>query len=78
MKTTFMSLKNRNKEYAKIPKSERQHYRKRSFRNQLLHPMYVDDYTQETGIALSSQDKGFGNNIYRTYFKAIYVIERKA
>ncbi|MGH7745387.1 MAG: hypothetical protein ACREQ5_11435 [Candidatus Dormibacteria bacterium] len=44
--------------------------------NQLLHPMFVDDYEAETGIVLSASDKGFGNTIYRTHFKTLYLVDR--
>ena len=36
-----------------------------------LHPMYIADYDRE----LSEADKGFGNNIYKTYFPMIYTLE---
>lgn len=45
-----------------------------SLRNQLCHPMYVEDYTQVTGETLTKADCGFGNDIYRTHFKAIYTL----
>lgn len=43
-------------------------------RNQQLHPMYIQDYTQVTGIELKPEDKGFGNTIYKTYFKTLYIV----
>lgn len=36
-----------------------------------LHPMYVTDW----GYPLSEADKGFGNNIYKTFFANLYKIE---
>jgi len=43
-----------------------------SVRNQLLHPMYVEDYESETGHVLTQADKGFGNSIYQTHFSVLY------
>jgi len=60
-----------------IPKQEKQSYKKSSIRNQLLHPMYVEDYEIETGHKLTMADKGFGNDIYKTYFSVLYEIAEK-
>lgn len=46
-----------------------------SIRNQLLHPMYVEDYEEVTGHNLSQADKGFGNTIYKTHFSVIYTLD---
>jgi hypothetical protein len=40
-----------------------------SHRNQLLHPMYVEDYT-----GLEKHDTGFGNTVYKTHFAVLYVL----
>jgi len=45
-----------------------------SIRNQLLHPMYVEDYEKETGRTLQAEDKGFGNTIYKTPFAVLYTL----
>jgi len=42
-----------------------------STRNQLLHPMYVEDYPRE----LSAEECGFGNTIYKTHFSVLYSID---
>jgi len=42
--------------------------RRRSARNQLLHPEYVKDWEGEVRT-------GFGNDQYRTWFKALYIVE---
>lgn len=42
--------------------------RKTSIRGQLLHPEYVDDYE-------GTVETGFGNTMYKTYFKVLYQIE---
>lgn len=44
-------------------------------RGQNMHPMYVKDYEEETGIVLTPEDKGFGNTLYRTYFRKLYVVD---
>ena len=38
-----------------------------SVRNQLLHPMYVDDRP--------SGDTGFGNTVYRTHWPVLYMVD---
>jgi hypothetical protein len=70
-----MNKKNRDAEFKRLGGTAAG-YKKTSMRNQLLHPMHLEDYEKETGHVLSESDKGFGNGIYRTYFKAVYSIER--
>lgn len=70
-KTTYMNKENRDKAFNEIPKEERKNFVKRSMRNQLLHPMYIADYPRK----LTSEECGFGNTIYQTYFKVIYFID---
>lgn len=41
---------------------------KSSIRNQLIHPMYVED--RKAG--LTAEDCGFGNTIYKTHFAVLY------
>ena len=78
MDRTFMSKENRDRAWGLIPKESRSLYRKASMRGQLLHPMYVNDYEQVTGIKLGSSDKGFGNTIYRTLFPVLYEIRKRS
>ena len=42
--------------------------------NQLLHPMFVEDYEIVTGVKLTAADKGLGNTIYKTPFKVLYSV----
>ena len=42
-----------------------------SMRNQLLHPMYVEDYPRQ----LTAKECGFGNTIYQTHFAALYHVQ---
>ncbi len=46
-------------------------WRKGSVRNQLLHPQYVEDYPR----VLTQEERGFGNNLYKTYFKVLYEVK---
>lgn len=73
MSKLFMKKENRDKVYNEIPKNQRKHFRRTSHRNQLLHPMYVEDYEKEMR-KLTNEDKGFGNNLYKTYFSVLYEI----
>ena len=41
-----------------------------SVRNQLIHPMYVED--RKGG--LTAEDCGFGNTIYKTHFAVLYEV----
>lgn len=77
MHLIYMNKTNRDSAWKKIPKVERKNYVRTSFRNQLMHPMYVEDYEDEMGIQLTDADKGFGNEIYMTHFKVLYIIENK-
>lgn len=70
---TFMVKANRDRFWRNLSKEAKTKLRRTSMRNQLLHPMYVDDYPR----ALSKEETGFGNTLYRTYFSAIYLIEKK-
>ena len=47
--------------------------RRFSTRNQLLHPQYVEDYPRK----LTSEECGFGNTIYKTYFAVLYGIDER-
>lgn len=69
----YMNIKNRN---AKSKELIAQGYkiRKSSIRGQEVHPEYVDDYQQNVR-PLNAMDTGFGNTMYRTYFKVLYLID---
>lgn len=69
----YMSKKNRDKRAREL-KAQGYAVRRSSMRNQLLHPMYVEDYEQETGRSLRPEDKAFGNTIYKTHFAALYEV----
>jgi hypothetical protein len=43
------------------------------YSNQLMHPMYINDY----GRKLSSAERGFGNTIYQTHFVKVYSLDAK-
>ena len=45
--------------------------KKYTVRNQLLHPMYVEDLK----AGLTEEDCGFGNTIYQTHFKVLYGVK---
>ena len=66
----FMDRKKRDEEFKRL-KAEGHNVCRRSTRNQLLHPMYVEDYPQK----ISEADKGFGNNLFRTHFSVLYTID---
>ena len=42
-----------------------------SIRNQLMHPEYITDYPYK----ISDSDRGFGNELYKTYFSVLYSYE---
>jgi len=68
----YLNKKNRDEAFKAIPKEKRSEYRRSSVRNQLIHPMYIEDYQDKTGYKLTAQDKGFGNNLYRSWFPVLY------
>ena len=67
---TFMNLKNRN---IRAKELELLGYKVRKYthKNQLLHPMYVDDYPHP----VADEDRGLGNAIYKTHFSTLYCID---
>ncbi len=77
MDKLYMSKANRDEAWRNLSKSDKANHKRRHTRSQQIHPMYIEDYTRETGINLTAQDKGFGNTIYRTYFSVLYSIEPK-
>lgn len=74
MSKLFMKKENRDEAYKAIPKIIRHNFKRSSVRNQLLHPMYVEDYEKVTGHRLTPEDRGFGNTLYRTHFPVLYEI----
>ena len=70
MHYTYMSKANRD---AKVKELQAQGYRVRrySMTNQLLHPMYVNDYPRK----LTQAECGFGNTIYKTHFGHLYMVD---
>ena len=66
----FINRANREKEFKRL-KQEGFNVRRSSTRNQLLHPMYVEDYPRK----ISEEEKGLGNTIYKTHFSVLYIIE---
>ena len=66
----FMNRKNRDNEFKRL-KTQGHNVRRSSTRNQLLHPMYDEDWP----YPISNEDKGFGNTIYKTHFSVLYSIE---
>lgn len=66
----FINMKTRNAK-AKELISQGYKIRKSSIRDQEVHPMYVDDYAG----TLVPKDAGFGNIMYKTYFKVLYLID---
>ncbi len=75
MSKRYMNKENRDAAYREMP--DKKLYRRTSSRNQLMHPMYIEDYEKETGHSLTPADKGFGNTIYKTHFKVVYSIARR-
>lgn len=70
MKFSYQTKENRDLK-AKELKLAGHLVKKSSIGNQLTHPMYIEDWPYK----LTEQDKGFGNGIYKTFFKKIYSVE---
>lgn len=68
----YMKKENRDKRYKELKKLG-YNVRKTSFRNQLIHPMYVEDFPNKQ----IKEDTGFGNKWYKTYFSVLYVVEER-
>jgi hypothetical protein len=77
MERLFMKKENRDKAYKEIPKNKRKNFKRSNVRNQLLHPMYVEDYEEVTGRKLTPADKGFGNTVYKTHFSVLYILRER-
>jgi hypothetical protein len=69
----FMRKENRDKAFKEMIEQGITNIRKCSISNQLMHPMYIEDWP----YPLSQADKGFGNTIYQTHFSKIYSIRTK-
>lgn len=67
---TYAERKNRDARY-KLLKSAGLSVRRTSIRNQLTHPMFIEDRKQ----GLSQADCGLGNSIYKTHFSVLYIVE---
>lgn len=68
----YMRKENRDRR-AKELRGQGYAVRRYSYRNQLLHPQYVRDWP----YPLTAQDRGIGNTLYKTHFKALYCLEAK-
>jgi len=66
----YLSLQARDRRARQL-RSEGYKLRRRSSRNQLLHPMYIEDWHSP----VSGKHCGFGNTLYRTHHAVLYVIE---
>ena len=77
MSRLYMNKANRDAAFKAMSPEDRRTHRRTSWRNQLLHPMYVEDYEKETGHTLAKEDKGFGNTVYRTHFSVLYEIVKR-
>ncbi len=66
----FMNKANRDKAFKEMKNQGINNIRKTSMSNQLMHPMYIEDWP----YPLSQADKGFGNTIYKTHFSKVYGI----
>lgn len=66
----YMKRENRDQRAREL-KADGYSVKRRSERNQQLHPMYVEDWPGD----LSDADKGFGNTVYKTMFGNLYVVE---
>ena len=65
-----MKKENRDRRYRELKAEGVPNLRRYSIRNQLLHPMYVEDWPG----CLSEHDKACGNTIYKTQFAALYIV----
>ena len=66
---TFKNLKNRNAK-AKQLKAAGFMVKSYSYRNQQLHPQYVEDEAKYL-----REQIGFGNQVYKTSYPVIYIVE---
>ena len=64
----YQSRKKRDERYREL-KKEFGSIKKGVCDNQLLHPMYVEDFEGS-----EKKDTEFGNQVYKTYFKKLYSV----
>lgn len=69
---TFQSKEARDVAYH-IARHHGERVRRSSIRNQLLHPMYVEDYEGP-----EKDDTGLGNTVYKTSFPVLYLLDHEA
>jgi hypothetical protein len=69
----YMNKENRDKRLKELKAEGKRKYKKSSSRNQLLHPMHLEDFEGP-----EKYDAGIGNNVYKTFFSAVYKIEEVA
>lgn len=67
----YMNKENRDRRFKEL-KEQGHRVRKSSRKNQLLHPQYVKDFEGP-----EKEDTGIGNNVYKTYFSTLYIIENQ-
>ena len=67
----FQNRANRDQKYQELKAAGRNVYRT-VLRNQLLHPQYVEDFEGP-----AKHDTGFGNQVYKTYFSRLYLINER-
>ena len=66
---TYQSKENRDQRFREL-RAEGKLPQRSSMRNQLLHPQYVEDF-----VGPEKQDTGFGNEVYKTYFARLYMLD---
>ena len=72
MRLLFADKAKRDDKYRELRQSLPAHLvRRGSTGPQQIHPMYVED-RKDTA---AGQDRGFGNTVYKTYFKNLYEVE---
>jgi hypothetical protein len=71
MREYYADRKNRDERYKQlVAEHGKDKVYRESARNQLFHPMYV----QDRSAGLTAADKGFGNTIYKTHFSVLYIV----
>lgn len=65
----YQSKEARDKRAAEL-KAQGKQVTRRSTGPQQIHPQYIEDYE-----GAAKQDTGFGNTVYKTYFKNLYEVE---
>jgi hypothetical protein len=71
---TYQDRKKRDARYKELCAAHgKESVIRRSCRNQLMHPQYVDDYQ-----GAARHDTGIGNTVYKTHFPVLYIVEVRA